>query len=193
MVQTVWNSIQVFLGYDRDVGDVNAIQMALRTIIVYACTLVLIRVGNKRFLAQATAFDVIVGIMLGSVMSRAINGSASLLPTLLAGAAFIGLHRLLNVLAFRTDNRFGSVVKGNPVLLIKDGEIQQQGVRKTGLSTRDLEQALREKVQETDPSKIRLAYMERDGSVSVVPRPSEPHIVDVSVMDGVQTVRIELK
>jgi uncharacterized membrane protein YcaP (DUF421 family) len=193
MLQTVWNSIQVFLGYDRDVGDVNAIQMALRTIIVYAGTLVLIRVGSKRFLAQATAFDVIVGIMLGSVMSRAINGSASLLPTLLAGAAFIGLHRLLNVLAFRTDNRFGSVVKGNPVLLIKDGEIQQQGIRKTGLSMRDLEQALREKVQETDPSKIRLAYMERDGSVSAVPRPSEPHIVDVSVMDGVQTVRIELK
>jgi uncharacterized membrane protein YcaP (DUF421 family) len=166
--------------------------MALRTIIIYAGTLALIRVGSVRFLAQATAFDVIVGIMLGSVMSRAINSSAPLLPTLLTGAVFIGLHRLLNVLAFRT-NWLGSVVKGNPVLLIEDGEVQQQGMRKTGLSTRDLEQALREQAQETDPSKIKLAYMERDGSVSVIPRPSEPHIVDVSVTDGVQTVRIELQ
>jgi uncharacterized membrane protein YcaP (DUF421 family) len=192
MLQTVWENIQVFLGYDRDIEDVNAVQMALRTIIIYAGTLALIRVGSVRFLAQATAFDVIVGIMLGSVMSRAINSSAPLLPTLLTGAVFIGLHRLLNVLAFRT-NWLGSVVKGNPVLLIEDGEVQQQGMRKTGLSTRDLEQALREQAQETDPSKIKLAYMERDGSVSVIPRPSEPHIVDVSVTDGVQTVRIELQ
>jgi len=192
MLQTVWDNIQVFLGYDRKVEDINAIQMALRTIIVYAGTLVLIRIGSRRFLSQATAFDVIVAIMLGSVMSRAINGSAALFPTLLAGAAFIGLHRLLNVLAFRT-NWFGPVVKGNPVLLIKDGKIQQQGVRKTGLSTHDLEQALRLQGEETEPSKIKRAYMERDGSVSVIPRPSEPRIVDVSVTEGVQTVRIELE
>ena len=35
--------------------------------------------------------------------------------------------------------------------------------------------------------------MERNGSVSVIPGPSEPRIVDVSVTDGVQTVRIELE
>ena len=49
--------IQVFLGYERDVGDVDAIQMALRTILIYAVTLALIRLGSKRFLCQATAFD----------------------------------------------------------------------------------------------------------------------------------------
>jgi uncharacterized membrane protein YcaP (DUF421 family) len=193
MLQTVWDNIQVFLGYDRKVEAVNAIQMALRTIIVYAVTLVLIRIGSQRFLSQATAFDVVIGIMLGSVMSRAINGSAPLFPTLLAGVAFIGLHWLLNALAFRTTGWFGPIVKGKPVLLIKDGKVQQQGMREIGFSTRDLEEALRLQGEETDPSKIKLAYMERNGSVSVIPRPSEPRIVDVSVTDGVQTVRIELE
>jgi hypothetical protein len=133
MLQTVWDSIQAFLGYERAIEDVNAIQMALRTIVIYAATLVLIRIGSKRFLGQATAFDVIIGIMLGSVMSRAINGSAPLFPTLLTGAVFVGLHRLLNVLAFRT-GWFGSIIKGSPVLLIKDGKIQRQGVRKQELA-----------------------------------------------------------
>jgi uncharacterized membrane protein YcaP (DUF421 family) len=77
--------------------------------------------------------------------------------------------------------------------LIKDGKIQQQGMREIGFSTRDLEEALRLQGEETDPSKIKLAHMERNGSVSVIPRPSEPRIVDVSVTDGVQTVRIELE
>jgi uncharacterized membrane protein YcaP (DUF421 family) len=116
---TGWHGILAFLGYGRTIMDVNAIQMVFRTIIVYAGTLVLIRIGSKRFLGQATAFDVIVGIMLGSVVSRAINGSAKLVPTLLAGAALVLLHRLLNLVAFRR-RWLGRIVKGNPVLLIKD-------------------------------------------------------------------------
>jgi len=192
MLQALVDQIQTFLGYQRDVSDVNAIQMALRTMIIYAVTLVLIRLGSKRFLSEATAFDVIVGIMLGSVMSRAINSSAPLFPTLLAGAVFIGLHWFFAFLAHHT-TWFGPIVKGNPVLLIKDGKIQQQGVRETGLSTHDLEQALRLQAQATDPSKVKLAYLERNGKISIIPCPSEPHIVDVAVVDGVQTVRIKLE
>ena len=192
MWQMIADQIQVFLGYERDVGDVNALQMALRTIMIYAVTLVIIRLGSKRFLSEATAFDVIVGIMLGSVMSRAINGSAPLFPTLLAGVVFIGLHWSLAAMAFHT-NWFGSLVKGNPVLLIKDGKIQQQGMQQAGLSTHDLEQALRLQVQQTDASKVQLAYLERNGNISVIPCKQEPRIFDVSVADGVQTVRIELE
>ena len=192
MLQTIMEQIQVFLGYERDVADVNALQMALRTLIIYAVTLALIRLGSKRFLSQASAFDVIVGIMLGSVMSRAINGSAPLLPTLAAGVVLIGLHWLFAFVAFRSD-WFGFVVKGEPVLLIKDGQIQQQGVRRAGVATHDLKQALRSVAQETDPANIKLAYLERDGSISMIPSPSEPRIVHVSVADGVQTVRIELE
>src|SRR3712207_3456770 len=95
MIGEILVQLQAFLGYGRDVSDVNALQMALRTMIIYAVTLVLIRLGSKRFLSQATAFDVIVGIMLGSVMSRAINSSAPLVPTLAAGVALVGMHWLL--------------------------------------------------------------------------------------------------
>ena len=103
--------------------------MALRTVVIYAARLLLIRLGSKRFLSQASAFDVIVGIMLGSVMSRAINGSAPLFATRGAGVMLIGLHRLFAVQALRA-SWFGSIVKGNPVLLIKDGRVEQQGVRR---------------------------------------------------------------
>ena len=191
MLQTIIGQMEAFLGFERDVGDVNAMQMALRTILIYAVTLMLIRLGSKRFLSEATAFDVIVGIMLGSVMSRAINSSAPLFPTLLAGLVFISLHWSLAALAFHT-SWFGSLVKGNPILLIKDGQVQQQSMREAGLSSQDLEQALRMQAQQTDASKVQLAYLERNGNISVIPCKSEPRIVDVSVVDGVQTVRIEL-
>jgi len=192
MLQAVWEQFQTLLGLGRDVADVGALQMALRTIIIYAFTLVIVRLGSKRFLGKASAFDTIVGIMIGSVMSRAINGSAPFFPTLVAGGVLIGMHWLLAVLAFHIA-WFGPFVKGNPVLLIKDGQVQEQGMRRGGITKQDLTQALREHTKQSDPAKIRLAYLERDGQISVIPFKHEPRVLDVSVEGGVQTVRIELE
>lgn len=191
MLQAVLDQIQALLGLGLDVSDVNAFQMTLRTIIIYAFTLALVRLGSKRFLAEATAFDVIVGIMLGSVMSRAINGSAPFLPTLASGLVFVGVHWLLGVLSYHID-WFGPIVKGNPVMLIKDGDVLQEGMKKAGLSSHDLEQSLRLQARKSDPAQVRLAYMERNGKISVLTYKSEPSILEVDVKDGVQTVRIEV-
>jgi uncharacterized membrane protein YcaP (DUF421 family) len=165
--------------------------MALRTVIIYAFTLAIVRLGSKRFLGKASAFDTIVGIMLGSVMSRAINGSAPFFPTLAAGVVLIGMHWLLAVLAFHID-WFGPFVKGNPVLLIKDGEVQERGMLRGGITKQDLTQALRQQTKQSDPKKIKLAYLERDGGISIIPFEHEPRVLDISVEDGVQTIRIEL-
>jgi uncharacterized membrane protein YcaP (DUF421 family) len=191
MLQAVWEQFQILLGLGRDAGDAGAIHMALRTVFVYAFTLAIVRLGSKRFLSKATAFDVIVGIMLGSVMSRAITDSASFFPTLMVGVTLIAAHWLMAALAFRFD-WFGSLVKGNSILLIEDGEIQRDGMRQAGLSEHDLKQALRMQNNHADPAKIRRAHLERSGKISVIPFEGEPRVLDVSVADGVQTVRIEL-
>ncbi|HKO60142.1 MAG TPA: YetF domain-containing protein [Pyrinomonadaceae bacterium] len=191
MLQALGNQLQIVLGLELDVSGANAVQMALRTIVVYVFSLAIVRLGSKRFLSQASAFDFIVGIMLGSVMSRAINGSAPFFPTLVAGTVLIGMHWLLAVLAYHID-WFGPLVKGNPVLLVKEGQIQEQGMRRAGLSAQDLEEALRLQSDQTDASKIQLAHLERNGSVSVIPFKQDVRVLDVSVADGVQTVRIEL-
>lgn len=181
--------LEDLLGLGIDVQDVNAIQMALRTVLIYAATLAIVRVGSKRFLSQATAFDAIVAIMLGSIMSRAINGSAPFLPTLAAGVILVGLHWLIAAIAYSSDS-FGTLVKGNPVLLIKDGNLQEKGLRKTSVSAKDLEEALRIESHVTEPESVQLAYLERNGGISVIPRKPEPRVLEVSVEDGVQTVRI---
>jgi uncharacterized membrane protein YcaP (DUF421 family) len=181
--------LEDFLGLGLDVADVGPLQMALRTVFIYAATLAIVRVGSKRFLSQATAFDAIVAIMLGSIMSRAINGSAPFLPTLAAGVILVGLHWLIAAIAYSSD-WFGTLVKGNAVLLIKDGDIQEKGLRQTSVSAKDLEEALRIESHVTEPEFVQLAYLERNGGISVIPRKPEPRVLEVSVEDGVQTVRI---
>ena len=191
MIQSLVDGFQLLLGLDLDLGDVDSVQMALRATAVYAIMLVLVRLASKRFLSKASAFDVIVAIMLGSIMSRAINGSAPFLPTVVASAALLGLHWLFASLAAQTS--FGALVKGEPRLLIKDGEVQEDGLREAKLSAKDLKEALRLQAGDPDPSRVKRAYLERNGSVSIVPFKTEPQVLDLSVEDGVKTIRIKLE
>ena len=101
------------MGLGSDNGSIGPLATALRTIIIYGLTLAIIRLGSKRFLSKATAFDVIVAIMLGSVMSRAIDGSTPFFTTLLTGIVLLGMLWLFAQLAYKT-SWFGSYVKGEP-------------------------------------------------------------------------------
>ncbi len=190
MFDQAWTQAQSLLGLGSDIGDVNSIQMAFRTVVIYLSALIVVRLASQRFLSKASAFDVIVAIMLGSIMSRAINGSAPLVPTVAAGAVLLGLHWLFATLAFHT-SWFGDLVKGRRVLLIEDGEVQAKGMRKTGLTQADLAEALRLQTGHTDPAKVRRAYLERNGKISVQTARQEPRVVEVAARPGVQTLRIE--
>jgi len=190
-MEELWGHIQDLLSLNND-QEVGPLAMASRSVIVYAATLAIVRTGNKRFIGKATAFDVILGIMLGSIMSRAVTGATSFFPTILAGTVFVALHWLFSVLAFRT-SWFGPIVKGNPVLLVRDGTVQHDGMRRTTLTSSDLAEAQRLAGMEPDTSDIQAAYLERSGDISVIPRRGEPRVVEVTVQAGVQTVRIELQ
>lgn len=183
--------LDALLGLHLDVSDVSSLQMALRTIVVYVFTLAIIRVGSTRFLGKASALDIVVGIMLGSIMSRGINGSAPLVPTLAAGAVLVALHWLLAIVAYHVD-WFGPLVKGNPLVLVKDGRIQERAMRRGRISRNDLTEALRHTAQESDLSEIETAHLERDGQISIIPAKKKPRVFDVSVAEGVKTVRIEV-
>ena len=191
-MEGILETIGRLLGLGRDVSAMNVWQMALRTVVVYAFALAIVRLGSRRFLSKASAFDMVVAIMLGSIMSSAITGSVPFLSTLASGAALVAAHWLLAALAYRLD-WLGPVVKGNPVTLIKDGEVDRDALRRSGVSELDLEQALRTQARITDPALVRRATLERDGTISVLPADAAARVVEVSVAQGVQTVRVEIR
>jgi uncharacterized membrane protein YcaP (DUF421 family) len=191
MLDVISEQARVLLGLGNDLRDVDALQMALRTIVIYLFTLAIIRIGSKRFLGESTAFDFIVSIMLGSIMSRAVNGTAPFGPTLAAGVVLLFIHWVFAMLAFHS-RWFGYLVKGEPILLIKDGVVQEDGMRRSHITANDLTGALRIQTNQTDPTKVKLAYLERNGQISIISQEREPRIVTLSIEDGVQTVRIEM-
>src|SRR3546814_818751 len=95
----IGNVLRLLFGSEMGGAELTIVQMAARAVVVYIVTLLVVRLGKKRFLGKATAFDVILGIMLGSIVSRAITGNAPFLPAL-AAAVLIALHWSFSALRF---------------------------------------------------------------------------------------------
>jgi uncharacterized membrane protein YcaP (DUF421 family) len=66
-------------------------------------------------------------------------------------------------------------------------------MRRGSITERDLTQAVRMETDQTDPARVKLVYLERNGDSSIIPYKHRLQILDVSVEDGVKTVRIELQ
>jgi uncharacterized membrane protein YcaP (DUF421 family) len=178
------------LGLGLDDQDLNAAQMAVRAFVVYIVTVIVVRIGKKRFMGRATAFDVLLGIMLGSVVSRAITGNAPFFPALAAAAVLVFMHSLFSWIALRWHG-FGVMVKGHSRVMIRDGKPDRRRLRQAHMTERDLWEDLRAKgVSRLED--VAEARLERSGNLSVIKARGEPRIVDIRVADGVQTVRVEL-
>lgn len=147
--------------------------------------------GKKRFFGQSTAFDVILGVMLGSVLSRAINGNSKVGPSFVAGLTLVLAHFAISWLAYHWD-WLGRLVKGGSNKLIENGQVDEKELGKHHLTDDDLLGALRLSGKVNDPQKVELATLERSGHVSVIPKESVAKVMEVKVEQGVQTIRIEL-
>ena len=86
--------------------------MGLRAVLVYVVTVLMVRLAKKRFMGRASAFDVILGIMLGSIVSRAVTGNAPFLPTLVAAGALLVMHAVFSGIALRW-HAFGGLIKSS--------------------------------------------------------------------------------
>ena len=143
-------------------------QMVCRGILVFLFALALVRLAGRRIFGSYTSFDIVLGVALGSTLSRAITGNAQFVPTLVTVAVLIALHRLVTELT-RRNEALGRIVKGSEVLLIKDGQIQHDSLRKTSLTESDLMESLRLHGN-VSVDRVKAAYLERSGAVSVVSR-----------------------
>lgn len=155
------------LGIGAD--EIGVGEMVLRALLVFPVAIVFVRVGAKRFLGELSAFDLVVAIMLGSILSRAITGNSPFLPTLAAGLALVLLHRMLAKIAV-THQHIGVWIKGRERLLVEDGEIRWTEMKESGIGEADLMAALRRNAQLTEVGAVKAAYLERTGDISVIPR-----------------------
>jgi uncharacterized membrane protein YcaP (DUF421 family) len=155
------------IGVDGHPTQLSLGQIVLRGIIIFIVGLVMVRAGDRRSLAQKTAFDALFIVLLGSMLSRAINGSGPFLLTIGASAALMAVHRGCAFFGHHS-HQFGKLIKGAEVTLVHDGKIDERAMQSALVSRHDLEEDMRLSAKTEDVSQIRVARLERSGDISFI-------------------------
>lgn len=147
-------------------NDLDAAQMAARAFVMFFIALVLVRIAGMRAFGHKSAFDTIVVIMLGAVMSRAIAGVSPVVPTVAASAMLVVIHRVLGTLGVRHP-RLERLIKGSELVLYANGRFDDRAMLRAGISRRDVDAAVRQCGHDTLDD-VQTVYKEVNGKLSVI-------------------------
>ena len=147
----------------------DLLEIVLRTTAVYVFLLLILRLAGKRELGQLRVFDLVVILIISNAVQNAMIGpDTSLTGGLIAAAVLVLLDRGLDRSTLRA-RWLGSLLAGTPTLLVNDGRVIEAHMRREGVSDDELLMALREHGF-ASPDDVKLAVLEVDGTISVVPR-----------------------
>jgi uncharacterized membrane protein YcaP (DUF421 family) len=143
-------------------------QECARAVLIFVFGLVLVRIAGRRVFGKWAALDIVVSIIVGSMLSRTVTGSAPLLGTLAASVIFVALHGLLAMIAARWQ-KAARVLEGRSIDLARDGRIDQAVRKRHSVSLTDFDEALR-RSGITNVGDVRQVTLEPSGRITVVPK-----------------------
>jgi len=147
--------------------DLNSLQMSCRAVVAFFITLILIRIAGIRTFGKKSAFDNVIIIMLGSVLSRAVVGASPFIPTAIGCLAFVLVHWLLARISVYNDT-VGRWIKGERTSLYAGGRKNEANMKKARISHKDLVEGLRLKINTESFEEVKEIFLERNGEISVV-------------------------
>jgi uncharacterized membrane protein YcaP (DUF421 family) len=167
VMNALQNFFLVLLGPDGKATELTLLQISLRGLIIFIAGLAMVRIGDRRSLAQKTAFDAMFIVLLGSMLSRAINGTAPFFTTIAAGIVLMIIHRTCAYGAFKW-HWFGTLIKGQNLVLVRNGDVDMKAMKDGLVSEHDLDEDLHLGGRAEDIASIKLARLERSGDISFI-------------------------
>jgi len=106
-------------------------------------------------------------ILLGSVLSRAVVGASPYIPTVVGCLAFVLVHWVLAWISLYNDT-VGRWVKGEKESLYADGTFNKKNMKRSRISTKDIEESLRLTNQAEGFEEVKEIFIERSGDISII-------------------------
>ena len=148
-------------------GELPLHLMLLRGILVFILSFLFFRLAGFRTLGKLSLTDHITLLIIGSIMGRSVVTTQPFIPSMMAVFLIICLHRASTWLAFH-NKKIGQLIKGRAVLLVKEGKLQNENMRKLDISEHDIMVALRLRACINNLNRVSEAYLERNGDISIV-------------------------
>ncbi len=142
----------------------------IRAAAIYLLMLIVFRIAGNRSLAQLTAFDLVLLLIISEGIQQAmITSDYSFTNAALLVITLVGLDIMLSLWKRRFPS-VGNFLDGRPVLLIADGKMQHEAMNKERVDTGDILSAAREKQGLESLDQVKHAVVEPSGGITIVPK-----------------------
>jgi uncharacterized membrane protein YcaP (DUF421 family) len=147
--------------------------LLLRSAVVYAFLIVLLRLAGRRELGQMTSFDLVLLLLISNAVQNSVNaGDNSLTGGLVSAVVLVAMNWLAGFAAYRW--RWAErLLQGSPMRMVSGGRVHLGAMRRELLTLAELRSALRKQgvARISDCASVDL---EPDGTLSVVRKGDQP-------------------
>jgi uncharacterized membrane protein YcaP (DUF421 family) len=148
-------------------------ETVIRGLVLYVFLMLIFRVSGKRTLYEATVFDFVLILIIAETAEHALLGedrsmtnSFVLIITLLLADISLSLLK-------QRYQYFGKVLDGVPVILLDDGKILHERLRKVRVDEGDIMESARALQGLERLDQIKYAILEKDGKITIIPKKEE--------------------
>ncbi|MDT0575213.1 DUF421 domain-containing protein [Croceicoccus sp. F390] len=145
----------------------GVVSTALMTVAAYLCLIIVLRIAGKRSLSKLNPFDFVVTVALGALLASIIlQPGTALIDGLVAVAGLLLLQGLVASMC-RKSARFARLVRSPPRLLLTDGVIHENALKREGITRAEVEAAIR-KNGHGRIEDVTAVVVESNGKLSVI-------------------------
>lgn len=142
----------------------------IRAAATFFFLMLVFRMSGKRSLAEITTFDTVLLLIISEATQEAlIDGDQSMTNSFLLVLTLIGLNMLMQQLGMRWP-AFDKLSNSTPLVLIEDGHIHHDRLRRMRVSEDDVLEEGRKLFGVERLDQIKHAVLERSGGITVIPK-----------------------
>lgn len=137
-----------------------------RCIFFYFLLILALRFMGKREVGELSIFDIVIYLVMSELLALAVSDNeASIFKAIVPIMTLAFLQVVVSFLLLKS-KRLRDLIDGRPVILIKDGKLNQQAMRKQRYNIDDLLSQLRDK-DISCLDEVAFAILENSGTLSV--------------------------
>lgn len=163
------NNVQNFAKLIR--GDIMLISI-IRTIVLYAFVIFAIRIMGKRQISDMQPSELVATLIISNIASLPMQNTSQPFFSGVIPVVILVVLEIITSAIMLKNSKFRRLVCGNPIVVIRDGVILQNQMRRLRLSNEDLFTQLRQQ-DVFNIEDIQYCIVETNGSISVLKKPEK--------------------
>jgi uncharacterized membrane protein YcaP (DUF421 family) len=141
--------------------------IGIKSVSIYLFIILAIRVFGKKELSQLSVIDLVFILLISNSVQNAMVGNDTTVPGGMSAALGLFICNYIFRFFLRRSKKFSKFVQGEKIVMVLDGKVLHEGLRRAKMTEDELEMVIREHGVK-DSTEADLVVLEIDGNVSVL-------------------------